>query len=267
MSIYEAHLEKEKLFDSNYDYKIPNWIKVEVTALDQNLPNKEKISVIQRRIKKSGLEAEDSSMLDSFEDFYRNMYEPFVVRRHDAAAIVKEYGVMKKRFSENDCEILFVRKDGQRVAGNIIEYSKDGAELLILGVLNGNADYMKMGATDAVYYFSILRAKERGCKSINLGHCRPFLNDGSFRYKRELGGQAGTPPARIPCSVMRVLKRTPGFLNFMRHNPFLHLENGAFKPSVVLPSLVSSDSCFNSKERKSALAPILVESPASWGSE
>jgi len=41
----------------------------------------------------------------------------------------------------------------------------------------------------SLYYYGILRAKERGAAFVDFGLSRPFINDGVVKYKRKWAGK------------------------------------------------------------------------------
>ena len=89
----------------------------------------------------------------------------------------------------------------------------------LLGVRNGDRAYLKVGAIIAIYYFSLTRLAEQGCKNADAGWSRAFLNDGPLRYKRKLAMRiTGSSGKGIALKTVCLDAATRSFL---RNNPFI----------------------------------------------
>ena len=119
-----------------------------------------------------------------FDFFYHRMYLPYMRERHRSRAIYREHEDMRKSFDHG--ELLFIRKGQDLIAGVLIDYQimETIPRTTQLGVLDGNADYVREGALAAIYYYTIKYLKDKGHQRFNVGLSRPFLSDGVLRYKR-----------------------------------------------------------------------------------
>jgi len=59
----------------------------------------------------------------------------------------------------------------------------------LVGVDKGDFDHLHQGALDALYFYCISYAIEKGCEAINFGNSNPFLTDGLLRYKKKWGSK------------------------------------------------------------------------------
>jgi hypothetical protein len=153
-------------------------------ALEELFKNKER----RRKIRKVGnfqpVFSTDQADLDYF---YEKVYLEYIRKRHSDPTILKK--VLLQRDLGKTGELCFLKMDGKIVAGGFSTFS------------GGNYSLMTMGLTDdapakddtvaSLYYYGILRAKERGAVSIDFGLSRPFINDGVVKYKRKWSGKIG----------------------------------------------------------------------------
>ncbi|MEW6571629.1 MAG: hypothetical protein AB1390_10745 [Nitrospirota bacterium] len=178
-----------------------------------------------------------------FDNFYNNMYLPFITRVHGNRAIIMSYEEMEKK--SQTCELLLVKKEKKYVAGLLINYeSINVPHLWHVGIKNGNADSLKIGPRSAVDYFAANYLEQKGYKKINYGVVRGFLKDGVLRYKKQRG-------FRITDStengfLIRPLLSSNGTREFFLNNPFICVNRG----SLVGAIFVESDQLCTDKDLK-----------------
>ena len=120
-------------------------------------------------------------------------------------------------------EIFFIKDGEQAIAANFGFYKKNTLMLYVIGVLNGNERYMRMGVNGALQYFPLLSAHQKGCKLLHLGGTRPLLSDGLTRFKRSLRARVLPHPLRLHVFLsFKFLKDTPGLRDTLSANPFVH---------------------------------------------
>jgi hypothetical protein len=152
------------------------------TDFEELFKNKER----RRKIRKVGnFEAVFSTDKADLDFFYDKIYIEYICKRHSDPTILKK--VLLEKDLGTSGELCFLKTDGKIVAG--------GFSTLI----NGTYCLMTMGLTDdatarddtvaALYYYGILRAKERGASTVDFGLSRPFIHDGVVKYKRKWGGK------------------------------------------------------------------------------
>ena len=93
------------------------------------------------------------------------------------------------------------------------------SHLWLLGVRDGDREYLKVGAVAALYYLSLERVAARGSERADLGWSRAFLNDGPLRYKRKLAQRITETSERT--IVIKPVSFTPATRSFLRNNPFI----------------------------------------------
>jgi hypothetical protein len=168
---------------------IPEWV-----LFTMNVSNP--VEVIFRRLKKSKgndlrkirkhqYACEVGSDRNKLHLFYHKMYLPYIVARYGKLALLASLGYIKDFLQKG--ELLLVKKGGEYVSGILISTATSIPMVALLGVKDGRTDYVKQGAISALYYYTILWAKERGYTDLDFGHCRPILNDGVFVYKKRFG--------------------------------------------------------------------------------
>ena len=223
--IYEINKNKERFFTPSRLLRSPVWVRFEL-PLDESLLSSKartKHKEIRRKIQKHGFTCSTSKSEADFDDFYHNMYLPLAKQRHAELSVVDDFQLFKKKFLA-DCELTFVHKNGETIAGGILDCSEPIYYFLSMGIRNGSREYVKMGVSEALYYFRILRSREKGCKIANLGHCRSFFKDGVFRHKLEMGAYVANEYHKPEgCLYFRFLRDTEGLREFLCENPFVAL--------------------------------------------
>jgi len=138
-----------------------------------------------RKIRKNGLTFKVTHDIQEFDDFYHNMHVPHITRVHGNGAIVTPYGIMQKLFRNG--ELLLVSKQGKPIAGGLISYSDAGPRLAVLGIRDGDREFVRDGAIGAKHHFTFRHLTDKGFTTVGLGKSRAFLKNGVFRYKKKLG--------------------------------------------------------------------------------
>jgi Acetyltransferase (GNAT) domain len=152
------------------------------TPLDQLFVDRERK---RERKKALAFQSEISEDPADLQFFYENLYVKYLQKRHQNPAIL-EFDFIKNYYLENNGEIIFIKKDTQVVGGGVCHLVGETYFLRVLGLTDESL--VKDGAIAALYYYSILKAQERGAKYVDFGLSRPFLSDGVLVYKRKWGG-------------------------------------------------------------------------------
>jgi hypothetical protein len=137
--------------------------------------------------KKSMFSCRISKELRDFDFFYHEMYAPHIRKRFQELACGDSYDAMKTMFLRGF--LLFIEEGCMDVAGVLCEIQNYTLFSRRTGVLHGNEDYIRKGASSAEYYFTLKLALENGLSKVDLLRSRPFLNDGVYSTKRKWGGQ------------------------------------------------------------------------------
>jgi len=226
-------------------FNVPFWvlsladISLGNSLLQKNLSVRSDI----RRIRKNKLSFEITHDSCHFDNFYCNMYKPYIAAVYGNRAIIHPYDDIKREFENG--ELLLIKKENQHIAGLLLVYQKMQTRPRFLGVKDGNFDYVKEGAIGAIYYFLTRYLKEKGYKRADFGLSRPFLKDGVLCYKRKWGGrQISTSPQVDGAYYVEPLANTPGLRAFLLNNPFVFIDKGKINAAVF----VDRDDSFSQEE-------------------
>ncbi|MDD5405562.1 MAG: hypothetical protein PHE73_01315 [Sulfurovaceae bacterium] len=199
-------------------FYIPDWVSGAIDLpLSPKIMSRESFKSDLRRIKKNVLEFEITQEIQQFDDFYHNMYVPYITRAHGSSAYLHSYEVKKKQFQDN--ELLLVTKSKKYIAGILIRYSKGNPLLSSLGIQDGNTEYLGYGAMGALYHFSLQHAEDKGFSKMNAGMSRTFLRDGVLQYKRKWGHRIINMSSKK--FALKILSDTPATRAFLENNPFI----------------------------------------------
>ena len=216
---FEPVEQRSKYLKADEPFIMPVWVRLELSG--EAFKQKRKYSVIEKRILKNGLEYETSRDEKDFYEFYFYMYEPHVKKKHGSTTVLHPYEDLRKRFLRGS-ELLFIKKNGVRIAGNITDYAENIPHLLYMGIRDGDSAHLKSGAADAIYYFSMKRIEEKGYARANLGHCRAFLKDGPLLSKRELGAEImDSIYQESGCLGIQILRKSPLLGKIWAQHPFI----------------------------------------------
>jgi hypothetical protein len=210
---------------------IPSWVYGE-SKLPRGRKEKRSLSAQNtlRKIRQHSLEFEFTHDQRHFDDFYDNMYVPYIELRYGDSAYVTPKKKVQESFDKG--ELLVIKKKGESIAGELITYEDSCAGLTWLGVRDGNWEYVRDGALAACYEFSFRRAEEKGCHKMNLGKTRPFLRDGLLQFKRTWSQRLlGAVSHKF---LLRVVSDSPATRSFLENNPFIFERFGDLKGAVFV---------------------------------
>lgn len=229
--IVQTRASHHKLLRSKNWFKIPYWVFGEVDIpSDPKVTKDSSLKSDFRRIRKNSLQFEITQDAQHFDDFYHNMYVPYIMRAHGSSAYINSYEYMSAEFKK--CELLLVKKQQKRIAGLLIAYEKEEPRLWSLGVRDANQEYLKDGAVGALFYFSMCYLNEKGFTKVNFGQSRAFLNDGVFQYKKKWSQRiVGTS---LEWFAFKVLSYTAPVKAFLQENPFIFENKGVLNGALFV---------------------------------
>ncbi|MDW8344796.1 MAG: hypothetical protein RMM51_09935 [Verrucomicrobiae bacterium] len=167
---------------------LPDWVAT-VLPVSVDIPQLARVNGSLwedlRLVRNRGWRMELSPGETDLPQFYEDFYEPFVGARHGLHTVWTPPDWLARRLGRGG--VLWLTRDGQRLAG--VAFAQHGRTLALLstGVRLGNKELLRQGAMAAVYYFSWELARMRGCDAVDFGGCRPSLRDGLLQYKRKWG--------------------------------------------------------------------------------
>jgi hypothetical protein len=226
--VEESHL---KLPGAKSGLVIPAWVYGQVDLpRGPGLLRSKSIQDDLRKIRQHSLEFEVSRDSRRFEDFYQNMYVPYIKARHGGGAFLVQKEAMKAHLDRG--ELVLVRKQGEYISGTLIIYDPGLAHLAYMGVRDGNRDFVLDGAIAAAHEFSLRHLEKKGYKKISIGRSRPFLRDGALRYKRKWTQKivAGSPHKFL----VNIVSDTNATRAFLQNNPFIFERCGELHGAVFM---------------------------------
>ncbi len=184
------------------------------------------------RVLKYGYQFSPARSLHQFNYFYHSMYVPYTRKRFGKTATILSYDELKRFFDQG--ELFFLMRNDQVLLGTLKSFEQ-GCMLNICKAATGNSQPgMFKGASEAMDYYSILSAFEKGYRVVDFLWSRPFLNDGGLRYKLKWG--AGIDKAHWPMTdiYFKPLRLNVGVKSFLAGNPFITKNREDFRGRVLL---------------------------------
>lgn len=169
-------------FDSDY-LAVPEWVGT-CLRLPGEAPSYSLKRELQRALR-SNFSSELTRTEQDFETFYDAMYVPFIRERYGEQAAVRRFYSMRRLYRHGG--LIWLNQSGQRVAGLMFHKRKQKLDLVALGTINGEWAPVEAGAFARLYSLFVEHAETIGCTEVEMGGCRPSLNDGVLRYKRKWG--------------------------------------------------------------------------------
>ena len=136
-----------------------------------------------RALRAAGLQVVLSRRPEDFRFFVDRMVRPHASARFAGAAISKDEARMRRDFKAGF--LLLLERGGSRVAGALVRVDGERVSETTFGALDGSEDVLKAGASAALDHTLHDWAAEHGMREINVGHTRPFPDDGVFFNKRK----------------------------------------------------------------------------------
>lgn len=236
MLLTETNFLTLPFFSKNPGFNVPRWLdmEIDISLPFEKLLGEERLE-IQRKIKKHQLTCEITREPKYFDDFYRRMYLPFIQTRHKNTAIFCTRERVMEILSKG--VLVLIKKEGTVIAAAVFDSYHGHGRLRLIGILDGNTEYIQYGCVGALYYFIIIELKKRGHKKIHLGGTRTFLSDGVTKFKKSLKANVipNDPNTRV---WLKLLKNSPGVQNFLVHNPFIfYTDDGSPLRAVFMDSI------------------------------
>lgn len=223
---YEVSGPKAASFHINTDFAIPMWSKIEMPLLPSPLRRKE-FSEVRGKIKKHGYGYELSVNPVDLKSFYEHFYKPYISKTHTETAYIEPLEELEKHF--NNGELLYVTKDGKRIAGILIAF-EDVPRLCCRGINQDGEGYVQQKLSGALYFFVMTHLLDLGYKKANLGYCRGFLTDGPLRFKAGLGATVSDQYHQESGTLRyQLLRSSIGAQEFLYANPFIDISEGILK--------------------------------------
>ena len=200
--VHVARLSAAPLGFSGDYLAVPDWIGMRLVApfdVASSCRRSHSLAEDLRRIRRNRWAFEVSHRAADLAAFRDGMYVPFARRRHGAAAHLQPMRRLRRAFRRGG--LLWVSRDGERVAGCLFERRNDSLAALALGVAGGDPARLKDGPIPALYAQMIELARSSGCTDVDLRGSRPSLDDGLTRFKRKWGANVYDRPD-VPSTLL-----------------------------------------------------------------
>ncbi len=211
--------------------RIPAWVDGEVDLpLAPQVLASGNVKKDLRKIQKYEMTFEVTRDIEKFDDFYQHMFVPHIARAHGRGARIWPREFVLEHF--RDGELLLVNKEGQSIAGGVISYAETVPLLALMGVRDGNRQFVREGAIGARYHFTFRHLEEKGFSKVALGRSRAFLDNGVLRYKKKLGIRLVGPTEGY--FYLRVPRDSEASRALLKDNPLIFESDGSLYGAVFL---------------------------------
>jgi hypothetical protein len=223
-------------------FLVPCWISSEIDiseSVNDIVAKNDSLKNECRKIRKYNLSYTVTNSMADLEEFYRNMYLPYMKVRYDKESFTEDYSGLKNCMRNGF--LIFIKNGEQVIAGNLVNLENNIPILRVMGVKDGNFNYLKMGAASATYFFTIQLLQQKGYRRIHLGSTRAFLNDGVLQYKKSWGMRF--LKAKTSLFLVEPISKMSGVNDFLLNNPFVCLKNNNLYGTIF----EKEDSTFHNK--------------------
>jgi hypothetical protein len=187
-------------------------------VLDLQIPMEDILRHISERKKISAFQAEISTDSTDIQQFYEKVFVPYTLKRYPDAAII-DFAAFNEYRLHHAGELLMIKKDGVTVGGACAVLIGSTYHWHINGLIDER--FLREGAMAAIYYFSILRAKERQARMLDFGWSRPLISDGVLSFKR-----------KWQATITPVIRDRVVYLKNLKKEGLIVLDGGKFKVMV-----------------------------------
>ena len=93
----------------------------------------------------------------------------------------------------------------------------------------------RLGAADALDFFTLIYAYQCGCGHMDMGHSRACLDDGVLRYKRKWGASIYRKKLPQGSILIAPLTSSPAVFSLLANVRFITLDDGRLVCRTILP--------------------------------
>ena len=138
-----------------------------------------------------------------------------------------------KHFLERGYELMLTKIDGEYASGLLFNIENNLLTLKYTGIMDGKMHLRKKGLGATTIYFSLMLAKKKNATSCNFGVCKPFLNDGLYRYKIKWNPRINKARKLYYYNTfsLKICKNSKSIQQFLKNNPFIFLKDD--KPQIM----------------------------------
>jgi hypothetical protein len=137
--------------------------------------------------KRLGFKYRFSQSLADFDNFYYNMYLPFIKSRHGDLATITPYEIQRRWFNRGG--VLLVTQHDKPIAGVLCCRGKDTYYSIELGILDACPKLFQLGTSSILKWHEITWAQDQGAKTFNMGSTSAWCSNPVFTFKRRWGAR------------------------------------------------------------------------------
>ena len=173
------------------------------------------------------------------EDFYEQLYQPHIEKRYGDAAVVVSREQFTKECSRG--KIIQLVHNEKVISAALLLHAGRHLSIEWTGMIPDLHKNLKLGATDALDYFTLLYAYLQGYDFLDMGPSRASLNDGLLRYKSKWGAvvyRKKIPQGRL---MIKPVHSIDAVSSAITNHKFLSLEEGRLVSRVLLKGDMDQD--------------------------
>jgi hypothetical protein len=217
---------------------VPRWVKQRVPIGDtweevSGRIGRKTRREAQRIIKKFDFRSRVVEGCRAAEHFYDRLYLPYIRQRHGHAAEI----VGRERFIR-ECQrsqVIQLLQGDNVVAAVAVRLSNRQMTLAWTGIDTELPPAQRLGAADALDFFSLIYAYQCGCSHMDMGHSRACLDDGVLRYKRKWGASVYRKKLPQGSILIAPLTSSPAVFSLLANARFITLDGGRLVCRTILP--------------------------------
>jgi hypothetical protein len=193
-----------------------------------------------RKVKKGRYSYEITDDLKKIKFFYERMYIPYSYKRYGNLAICSTFSAIR-HLVERGSKLMLIKKNDDYVFGCLFFFSNNTIIGTHAGIIDGQEELLKEGVSSASYYFAIIYSKKLNFKYLDFGTCRPFLNNGLFRYKKKWGASVEHAESIFSVFGFNTIYKKGGLKEFLLHNPFISNHKNNLEGNIFLSEDLKSN--------------------------
>jgi hypothetical protein len=187
----------------------------------------------RRIIRKFGFRCRVVNGHSAAEHFYDRLYQPYIRERHGHAAEIVSRGTFIRECRRS--QIIRLLQDERVVAAVATRLSGQEMSMGWTGIETKLAYEQRLSAADALDYYALIYAYQRGCSYLDMGHSRACLDDGVLRYKRKWGASVYRKKLPQGSILIAPLTSSPAVFSLLANARFITLDGGRLVCRTILP--------------------------------
>ncbi len=212
---------------------LPFFVKthVQVDNIEALLHQNENLKNDVRRLRHDRFKLSISTAPEDYQLFLEQYYEPYLKTAHGPFAQIYDYDFLCRSndFAYHYWELLQVTVDDDWLAGMLIHKTETGADLMEIGVKDGDYQQVKRGVLAAAYWLFVQRASELGYSTISFMTTPPFLMNGVLQFKSKYRPWLTATPSAALGILFMPLKKDSCTKRILLDQPFFQLEGNNLK--------------------------------------